>query len=584
MREIINSLGKHKTSGNEIIFATCPFCSGGQNKDKYTFSINERSGLYFCQRGKCNVKGNLQQLGKKLNIRVSDNRFITTERSFKLPTKKVNPAKKDLYEYFNKRGISEDTVDFAEIKQDGQNMVYDYYDEQGKLTFRKFKSFVGKKISREKDTKPIFYMMNKVNNESDTLIITEGEEDCLSLYEIGYDFAASLPSGSSDISCLSHNWNWLQTFKTFIIWTDDDEAGYKAEKEIIKRLGKSRCKVVKHKKKDINETLMMLGRQAIVNIVEDADFLPISKVSGVYDYDIFEVKEEDHIPSAFGIVNRCTEGGYRRGEVIVWTGHRFTGKSTMLQQDVATFIKSGEKVCIYSAEMINPRILKSFYRQCSGSDNVEEHKSKYYDGTYFMPTKPNVDKMNKWLYNNLFLISDDFDSYEDDLFDIFEQLIYQKGVSIFVIDNLMTVVKQDANINHNQSEFFKKCERFVKKHRAIIHLVSHQRKLSEDNIRKFRPTLAGIAGTSNIGNATDICIGVARISNKMKDIMETKKNKDNENELQTPKYNYDGELIILKERVSGVEGEMDKMFFDKKSLRFVSNWNDVNYKLGWEEL
>ena len=58
----------------------------------------------------------MNQLAKHLNVRIYDDNYITVEhKNYAKPTKKVDPAKKDLYEYFKKRGISEDTVDFAEI-------------------------------------------------------------------------------------------------------------------------------------------------------------------------------------------------------------------------------------------------------------------------------------------------------------------------------------------------------------------------------------------------------------------------------------------------------------------------------------
>ena len=571
MQSIINAIGKHKISGNEIIFETCPFCKNGSGNDKYKFSLNKRSGLYFCQRGSCKAKGNLRQLAQKMNVRLFNDNFITTEKNFVKPSRKVNDPNKKLYDYFDKRGISEDSVDFANIQQDKDRIVFDYFDEQGNLTFRKYKTFIGKIISREKNTKPIFYMMNKVDNESETLIITEGEEDCLSLYEIGYNFAVSLPSGSSDMNCITYNWNWLQTFKTFIIWTDDDTAGHKAEQELIKRLGREKCKVVKHQENDINDTLVKRGRQTIVNIIESAEFLPISSVKGVYDYEIYSNNEEPRVKSSFDFINQKTEGGFRYGEVVIWTGYTSSGKSTILQQDLTSYINQGSKCCVYSAEMINERILRNFYRQCAGESKIFSKNSLYYDGKIYFVGHKNVDTINMWLNENIFFIVDTFDPEKSDLFGIFSQLIAQKGVDIFVIDNLMTIVNQNSEINHNQSEFIKKCMVFAKAHNVIIHVVAHQRKLSEEHNKRFRPTKGGISGSANLGNAVDIVIGIARIPFFIKS--------DEEN-----KINYDGEIIMLKERATGNEGYKSPLWFNKKSLRFSEIEDNFELKLGWEAL
>src|SRR6056297_2122343 len=149
MQQLINSIGKHKKQGNEIMFETCPFCKGGEHNDKWTFAINKRSGLYNCLRGKCGAKGNKQQLAKKLNIRLySDNIVAVSEKQYKKPSRKVYKPTENIKSYFQKRCISEDTYEFAEVKQminnqDRIRVVYDYYDEQNELIFRKYRTISG---------------------------------------------------------------------------------------------------------------------------------------------------------------------------------------------------------------------------------------------------------------------------------------------------------------------------------------------------------------------------------------------------------------------------------------------------------
>jgi len=572
MQQLINSIGKHKKQGNEIMFETCPFCKGGEHNDKWTFAINKRSGLYNCLRGKCGAKGNKQQLAKKLNIRLySENIVAVSEKQYKKPSRKVYKPTENIKTYFQKRCISEDTYEFAEVKQmiDNQDrirVVYDYYDEQNELIFRKYRTISGKIINREKDTKPILFMMNKVNPESTELIITEGEEDCLSCYEVGYDFAVSLPSGSSDLTCINHNWEWLQTFDTFIIWTDNDSAGLKAEKELINRLGKAKCKIVNHKAKDANETLRKLGQVGVIETIEDAEYVPIQNIVGVYDLDSIE-EDFEHINSTFKFINDNTEGGFRFGEVVVWTGHKATGKSTMLQQDLLKFIQQGQRVCLYSAEMANRRILGSLYRQFAGEKGIKQIPGNDFKGFKYFAKQEEAEKARDFLAENLFFVSDDFDN-ELGLFELFEQVHIQKGVRVFVIDNLMTAVLQNKDINHNQSEFIKKCVWFCRKYQVQIHLVAHQRKpeAGKKVEHTYRPTSFGVSGSLNIANLVNVIVGIAKVPQELKD-------KKPEN------YPHDGEIIILKERVTGREGKATKVLFDYPSLRFIENWHDINYKL-----
>jgi hypothetical protein len=246
------------------------------------------------------------------------------------------------------------------------------------------------------------------------------------------------------------------------------------------------------------------------------------------------------------------------------------GFFSFLQQEIARFIQQGEKICIYTAEMTNQKVLRKFYIQCSGRNNIKAYKSNYYDGDYYMPIKENVEKIKSWLGENLFLIKDGFDAEKKDIFSIFEQLVYQKNVKIFIIDNLLTAVRQDQNLLYNQTNFLKRSQLFAKKHDATVHVVAHQRKLSEEHKSRYRPTIDGILGSSNIRNLIDVCVGMARVSTKIK---ETK-----------PEIVHDAEIIILKERDSGVEGVGSNLLFEKNCLRFIENWNDIDYELGWEEL
>ena len=47
-----------KIIGSELQFTYCPYCHGGQKKDKHSFAINLSTGQFQCLRASCNAKGN----------------------------------------------------------------------------------------------------------------------------------------------------------------------------------------------------------------------------------------------------------------------------------------------------------------------------------------------------------------------------------------------------------------------------------------------------------------------------------------------------------------------------------------------
>ena len=58
-----------RTRGDELEFQRCPYCNGG-GKDKFTFSINLKTGAFKCLRASCGAHGNMITLHKDFNFSV----------------------------------------------------------------------------------------------------------------------------------------------------------------------------------------------------------------------------------------------------------------------------------------------------------------------------------------------------------------------------------------------------------------------------------------------------------------------------------------------------------------------------------
>ena len=53
-----------KQRGDELQFLSCPYCRGGKNGDKGTFSISLVTGQFKCLRSSCSVSGNIITLAR----------------------------------------------------------------------------------------------------------------------------------------------------------------------------------------------------------------------------------------------------------------------------------------------------------------------------------------------------------------------------------------------------------------------------------------------------------------------------------------------------------------------------------------
>ena len=86
-----------KKRGDELQFIRCPYCNGGRNGDKGTFSINLTNGQFKCLRSSCSVSGNMLTLAAEFpwfNLGSDVEAYYKTGRQKKFRHfKKMQPVK-----------------------------------------------------------------------------------------------------------------------------------------------------------------------------------------------------------------------------------------------------------------------------------------------------------------------------------------------------------------------------------------------------------------------------------------------------------------------------------------------------------
>jgi len=234
----------------------------------------------------------VKNLFEEAKIKYSFNELgVKTKREYRYPHEEPLNDKKHVYEYMALRGISRETVDAADVREDAQgNCVFNFYDTNGVLTLVKYRP--SHKVDKSKgeikswcqpgaDTSPLLFRMDRVNPE-EPLVITEGEIDTLAVMEAGWSNVVSCPLGSQNLHWIEENFEWLEQFNSIIICSDNDDAGVKMRKEATSRLGSWRCKYVQipdtytnndgqtYSVKDANEVLYYMGRQALFDLIINA--------------------------------------------------------------------------------------------------------------------------------------------------------------------------------------------------------------------------------------------------------------------------------------------------------------------------
>ena len=301
----------------------------------------------------------VKSIVSNFNINTDKLHTETDRKAIKPPTVHKSDISKVL-EYINKRKISESTIKYANIKEDGKgNIVFEYKNELGEHVSNKYRP--ARKIDKdkkelkmwfEKDTNiNTLYLMNKASF-IEPLVICEGEFDALSLVEAGYKNVVSIPTGCKSTEWININWTWLEQFEEVILWFDNDEHGKKGVKEVFNRLPNKIVKVVYSDLcNDINEILFKFGKEVVLKELEKASIPLIEGVKSTKQISTFNIYEAETVQLGIRKLDDRLIG-IPLGSLNVITGRTGEGKSTILNQFfIGESIYQNYKVFLFSGEL-----------------------------------------------------------------------------------------------------------------------------------------------------------------------------------------------------------------------------------------
>lgn len=122
-------LKPYTVRGDELIPEHCPICHGGENEDKYTFAINLNEAVYVCKRGSCGARGRFEELAGRYGENPELIRPASRpKKQYTLPQVEVKPLTSEIRSYFERRKISEATLNAFRIGSDSHgNIVFPFY-------------------------------------------------------------------------------------------------------------------------------------------------------------------------------------------------------------------------------------------------------------------------------------------------------------------------------------------------------------------------------------------------------------------------------------------------------------------------
>lgn len=565
--------GKKKEKDKELFFEFCPYCSGGKSGDKDTFSINLVNGAFKCFRSTCNKEGHFVQLARDFGIKLVGDKNRKT--NFKqLPQAEII-VRDGAISYLNKRGISADIINKYKIttrKDDENILVFPFYDDENILTFVKYRNTNPDAKSKEwceSETKPILFGMNHIKSFDKPLIITEGQIDCLSVAEAGFDNVVSVPTGAKGFTWFKHCYKWITKFSEIIVFGDCDGESVTLVDGLHMRL-KRKIKVVKIDdylgEKDANDILTKYGKSAIIKAVKDAEVVTCKQVVQASDVEFIVPTDSEHIKSGITALDDII-GGFYAGTLTVLSGKAGQGKSTLISQMMASAIDQRKEIFLYSGELTPTQCKYWAWLQIAGGKCVERYLKNGIE--HYTLRSSIVSAINRWADGYFYIWKDweleeaksKYQGTEEEveklgLLDVIERAIIENGVKLVFIDNLMVAMNENSkDLNTAQTEFVKSLKKLAMEYEVAIILVAHPRK-SKD---KFENDT--VAGSSNITNLADFILNIERVS-------DDEEIEEDEKGIRL----YDSRLMVTKNRMLGkyaVGDDAIKLIYSNVSKRLI---------------
>ena len=505
---------------NESTRVACPYCSAERRKSNQKDMTLTRkldgAVVFHCHH--CQTNGSVQPQQERILSAVPN------------PTIVSNKLQDQHYAWLATRGISHQTADkmklfaaekyFGKLGKTADAIGFPYY-RNGALVAAKYRSFPEKDFTQDSGGAHDFFGIDLIQKDQ-PLIIVEGEIDCLSLMELGYENVVSVPSGApikvadgkvlpSEDKKFAYVWNAreiLDAVPYIILATDQDSAGQALAEELARRIGKEKCRLAKFEKKDLNE-VMLDDPTKVGELLASAAPYPVSGISDAGSF--YERLNE--------LYTKGTGKGYSTGyasvdeiytvapaQLTVVTGYPSSGKSNFVDQIMVNLAdKHDWKFAV-----------------CSFENQPEIHISRLmeiYTKRRFFDGKDRMSETDKEIafkfVKEHFLFIDTNGEEPSTLDSILERAriaVKRMGVRGLVIDpyNYIELPRSEGTETAAISDMLTRVQKFCKAHDVHTWFVAHPSKITRQGTEQPRPDGMSIAGSMAWWAKTDCGLTVHR--------------------------------------------------------------------------
>lgn len=398
---------------------------------------------------------------------------------------------------------------------------------------------------------PQLFGQDKIKEGGKWLIITEGEIDAMSAYQMfgGKYAAVSIPNGvQSAVHDIKNNFKFVNSFEKVVISFDNEPAAQEKAREAAKLLGFGKAYIATLPLKDANDMLMANRaeefKRAIWEAKEHKPELTIS-VSDL-DNESWDFMFSEGMDICFPKFNRKI-GGLRGGATYVLAAQEKIGKSTVLKTITKELLKDGKRVSFIGTEESPMEIAASI--SCMQKDIL-------FHEFVVLPeaARPNKDEfITDVVKNNLVL----YDPKSLSLKDIVENIEYQvlaKNVDVVIFDNISICDEANEMEIKSINKAFINIAATATKYKIPIIVVVHLKKNRTD----------GEGNDARVVNAADV-FGTGAYA-KFAHVLFAIEKAEQENTIV---------LKVIRNRTTGYEGYCDTLKYNPETGNLFIK-DDVN--------
>lgn len=511
-----------RTSGK--VKTICPQCRDiRHNKKDRSLSVDLNKGVWNCHY--CGWSGCLEftEEEKREWARQQSQGFrqpsVQEPKVYRKPKPRpAAPMSEKALAWFAGRGISKATVEAMKITEGMEympqhekemNTVQFNYFKDGVLTNTKYRT--GDKMFKLCSGAELLPYNIDAIKETPECIITEGEMDALSFYEVGRHDVVSVPNGANE------NLTYLDAFieeyfenkETIYIASDTDNKGLLLRDELVRRFGAERCKIVTYGEgcKDANEHLQKYGRESLLECLENAQEIKLEGIFSISDF-------EQSLDALFerGMQRGVTIGhdnfdqliSFETKRICVVTGIPGSGKSEFIDEIAERLnIRYGWRFAYFSPE------------NAPLSYHASKLIEKFTGKRFSQKTLPinEYTQVKQRLETDFFFISPREDFRVATILDRAKFLVRRRGIKALVIDPYNRLENEQGNRNETQyiSQLLDRLTNFAQQNDILVVLMAHPTKMYRNKDGQTEvPTLYDISGSAHFYNKCDFGLVVHR--------------------------------------------------------------------------